>query len=437
MIDREVGCTGWQRMNRRRWIAGSSGMALGWTAIAEALAREAESKNDRTPAKSIIVLWLQGGPSQLETFDPHPNTKIGGDTRSISTSIPNVSISHLLPLTAEQLHHASLIRSMVSKEGDHERATYNLKTGWRPDPTLIHPSIGAVLCHQTKDNIEIPRHVSILSSQWPARGGYMGPSFDAFQLDDPRNPLPNLRSYIPEERQKVRLEGLRNVLEVEFAKGRLQNLNQTKTLQQTATEQAVRMMESEQIQAFDIQREPESIQKRFGDTPFGRGCLAAVRLIETGVRCVEVELNGWDTHINNHQLQSGRCEVLDAALAGTLSLLAERKLLESTLVFCGGEFGRTPSINVSGGRDHWPTGFSVLLAGGGIRPGVVVGETSPEPDESPEKRLDSVHRPVRVEDLHATMLHALGIDHSQELKTPVGRPLALSQGLILPELIDS
>lgn len=430
-------CASWHRMQRRQ-LLGLSAAAVGlsgWTSIAESLARASERESHHQPAKSILILWLQGGPSQLETFDPHPGTRIGGETKAIKTSAKEIQISHLLPKVAEQMHQASIVRSMVSKEGDHERATYNVKTGWRPDPTLIHPSIGSVLCHQTSDNLEIPRHVSILSGQWPARGGYLGPQYDAFKMGDPREPLPNLKSYLSEERQESRLKGLRNVVERSFAKERLRDMNQIKTMHESSTERAIKMMDSEQIKAFDVSLESTQTLASFGDTSFGKGCLAAVRLIETGVRCVEVELSGWDTHINNHALQSSLCNTLDAALAATLQQLAQRNLLESTLVLCGGEFGRTPTINVSGGRDHWPTGFSVLLAGGNIRPGIVVGETSPDPDESPEKRMESVAQPVRVEDLHATMLHALGIDFEQEIKTPVGRPLALSQGNIVKELI--
>ncbi len=158
-------------------------------------------------------------------------------------------------------------------------------------------------------------------------------------------------------------------------------------------------------------------------------------MIETGVRCVEVELGGWDTHANNHNFHVSQCKILDAALASTLNELAERGLLDSTLVFCGGEFGRTPSINPAGGRDHWPTGFSVLLAGGGVRAGTVVGATTDDPDESPEKRNDGVARPVRVEDLHATMLHMLGVNFEHEMHTPIGRPLVLSQGTVVEELL--
>ncbi len=186
------GCESWQRMQRRQWM-GLSAAAMGvsgWTAVAERLALGTERHSQTSTATSILILWLAGGPSQLETFDPHPGTKIGGETKAIATSAKGIQISDLLPQVAEKMHLASIVRSMVSKEGDHERATYNVKTGWRPDPTLVHPSIGSVLCHQTSDNLEIPRHVSILSGQWPARGGYLGPQYDAFKMYDPREPLP-------------------------------------------------------------------------------------------------------------------------------------------------------------------------------------------------------------------------------------------------------
>jgi len=195
--DEAVGCESWWSFHRRRFLH-SGAMATGsllsqglLTKVAERLSIAEESKqNTRLRAKSLIILWMQGGPSQLETFDPHAGSKIGGETKSIETSVSGVQIASLLPRTAEIMHRATLVRSMVSKEGDHERATYNMKTGWRPDPTLIHPSIGSVICHQTKDNLEIPRHISILSGQWPARGGYMGSVLDAFQTGDPKEPLP-------------------------------------------------------------------------------------------------------------------------------------------------------------------------------------------------------------------------------------------------------
>jgi hypothetical protein len=409
---------------------------LGLTHIAESLAYDSDrAKDRRAPPKSIIFLWMQGGPSQLETFDPHPNKLIGGETRGIATSLKGVQIADTLPHIAEIMHHAALVRSVVSREGDHERATYNMKTGWRPDPTLIHPAIGSVLCHQSSDSVEIPRHVSILSNEWPARGGYLGSSYDAFQIQDPKEPLPNLVNYSDPAVLERRLHDLESVVEREFRRGRIKNLDQDKTLHETSTKRARVMMTSDQIKAFDISNEGARIVASFGDTPFGRGCLAAIRLVEQGVRCVEVELSGWDSHINNHELQAGRCKILDSALSALIAQLMERDLFDSTVVVCSGEFGRTPKINVTGGRDHWPTGFSTLIAGGGFRRGVVHGETASDlPDE--KSPLNGVADPVKVEDLHATILSSFGIDFEQQLQTPIGRPLAISQGTVVKNLIS-
>ena len=436
-------CESWRQFQRRRFMSGAATIAGGLlsqgilTRVAEKLAVASESKSaEKMQAKSLIILWLQGGPSQLETFDPHPGSVIGGDTVAMDTSAKGLQIANALPRTAEIMHQATLIRSMVSREGDHERATYNMKTGWRPDPTLIHPAIGAVLCHQSEDNIEIPRHVSILSDQWPSRGGYMGSALDAFKIGDPKDPLPNLKSYADPKVFQDRILDLRDVVEKEFRRGRIRDLDKSKTLHESSTTRATTMMASEQIKAFDIALEPSNIVTSFGNSSFGRGCLAAVRLIENGVRCVEVELSGWDTHVDNHNLQSGRCGILDSALHGLIVQLEERGLLEKTIVMCSGEFGRTPRINIAGGRDHWPTGFSTLLAGGPFRRGHVHGKTSDQLLENGRDPLSGIEQSVRIEDLHATLLHAFGVDFAKEIQTPIGRPLALSQGKILESLLS-
>lgn len=434
-----MGCQSYESMLRRRWLRGMalSGAGLLQTAaltrFAESIARADDVRSKPARPRAMILLWMQGGPSQLETFDPHPGTKIGGEVRAVPTSLSGVSIADTLPRTAEIMHRGTLVRSLVSKEGDHERATYNMKTGWRPDPTLIHPSIGAVLCHQTQSNIEIPRHISILAGEWSSRGGYLGSTFDAFRLGDPKDPLPNLKSYVATDVFDQRISDLEKI-ESRFRRGRMKDLDQNKTLQSISTERAKTMMASEQIQAFEIERETQGVRDAFGDTPFGRGCLTAVRLVEQGVTCVEVELSGWDSHVENHTLQTGRCNILDAALHGLVNLLIERDLFDSTVVMCGGEFGRTPRINVAGGRDHWPTGFSTVLFGGPFRRGYVHGETTSESIEEGKEPLDGVKDPVRVEDLHATLLNGFGIDFSEEMLTPIGRPLARSQGSVITSL---
>ncbi len=402
---------------------------LTWlTPLADLLAVEAEKAPSGKPARSVIMLWLGGAASQLDTFDPHPGTKIGGGVRAIDTAIPGVRFAAGLEQTASVMQDVSLIRSMVSKEGDHERAVYNLKTGYRPVPVLTHPSIGAIVCHELPDaKVEIPTHISILSTQWPARGGFFGAEYDAFQTGDPAKPLPDIKPAAGAEGMDRRVADLQ-VMERAFARGRRPDLEQGKTLHQVTMGKARRMMSSDQMKAFDIGQVPAAERAAYGDTPFGRGCLAAVQLIEAGVRCVEITLNGWDTHAHNTAGQATQVKIFDAAYASLIRNLKQRGLLQHTIVLCGGEFGRSPQINLLDGRDHWPKGFSMLVAGGGFAGGRVIGETDPE--GAKEEPADPVH----VEDVHATVQHLLGIDSSKEIKTSIGRPIALSNGTVVSKI---
>ena len=407
------------RTNRRGFLrfAGLAG-ATWLTPIGHLLAREAEGPA-KSQAQSIILLWMQGAPSQLETFDPHPGTAIAAGTGAIDTAIKNIQLATGLERTAEEMGSIALVRSMVSKEGDHERATYAIKTGFRPDPTVVHPSIGAICCHELEAaGTDIPRHVSILSAQWPARGGYLGDQYDAFRTDDPAGPVPDTQSFLPAARDEQRLKHL-DVVEEAFARGRKRRAEGT--LHREKVADARKMMSSEQLKAFDVSKEPLALRKSYGDTPFGRGCLAARRLIEVGVRCVEVTLSGWDTHANNHSQHCDQLKILDPAFSTLVRDLRERGLLEKTVVLCGGEFGRTPTVNPAGGRDHWPTGFSLALAGGGIIGGQVVGSTDPGGKESPAD-------PVSVGDLHATVLTAVGIDPQKLNQTRIGRTVKFAEG---------
>ena len=313
-------------------------------------------------------------------------------------------------------------------------AVYNIRSGFRPDPTLKHPSIGAVLCHADSRGGDLPRHVSILPGRDAGRGGYLGAKYDAFKIDNPSGRVPDVRRSVDESRFDKRLDDLR-LIEQDFRQGRLKDLESNRTLHGTATDAALRMMSSEQLDAFDVSQEPKAVQDAFGDSDFGRGCLAASRLLEVGTRCVEVSLGGWDSHITNHSLQANACQSLDPALAALLRRLEEREQLDSTLVVCGGEFGRTPNINAADGRDHWPHGFSTLLAGCGIRKGGLVGATSPQPKLDRDNPIQDIEDPVTIADVHSTILRALEIDHEEELDTPVGRPIKRSEGTPIESLL--
>ena len=420
----------------RRSILASTAATTILSTISKALAKDpfvSDQKKQRP--KNVILLWLEGGPSQWETFDPHPQSRFGGEVKAIKTKVPELLISDLLPQTAEIMHHASLIRSLTSKEGDHQRAIYNIKAGYRPDPTLIHPSIGAVVCHEDQETADIPRHISIIPQNSSGVGGFLGAKYNAFKIGDPARPVPDIRSNVPAARAERRIDDLYAVVEKEFRRGRLQKLDMERTLHKTATDAAIKMMSSDQLDAFDVTQESKSLRDSFGDTPFGRGCLAAVRLLESGARCVEVTLGGWDSHVTNHRLQAAGCETLDPALASLIKLLKDRQLLDSTLVLCGGEFGRTPSINPAEGRDHWPHGFSMLLAGCGVAKGRVYGSTSPEPNPEAIQSLSHVENPVTIADLHATIYAALGLQPDLEYHTTIGRPIKRSEGTPIQEIL--
>jgi hypothetical protein len=422
------------QFTRRRALQLTGLAGAGWlTTAAHLLAAEEENAHQRQPAQSIILLWMAGGPSQLETFDPHPGKRIAGGTRAIPTAVPGVLLAEGLEQTAEQMQSIALVRSLVSKEGDHERGTYLVKTGYSPTPTLVHPSIGAICCHELPQELpgglrtDIPRHVSILPNRFPGRGGFLGDVYDAFKTFDPSQKVPDVTARVTDSRFEARLRDL-EVVENAFSRRRPRVAENT--LHRETLRQARMMMTSEQLAAFDISQEPASVREGFGDTPFGRGCLAARRLIERGVRCVEVTLDGWDSHANNHETQRARVSALDPAFAALLRDLRERQLLDRTVVVCAGEFGRTPMINKLEGRDHWPHGFSIALAGGGIGGGQVLGATDPDGGRE-------VQDPQRVADVHATVLAALGIDWTKEIVTPIQRPIRLSEGEPIRRLLAS
>lgn len=411
-------------VTRRNFGRIAAGMGL--SLLLPGVSPRAAEKRGQERVKSLITLWLAGGPSQLETWDPHPGTKIGGETKSIPTKLPGLRIAHLFPRVAEQIHHLSVVRSLTSKEGDHERGAYYVKTGYRPDPTLKHPSIGAVAAHETpadyRKRMQIPIHVSLLKSQWPSRGGFLGPQLDAFKVYEPGSEARNMKSGVEGDRQSRRLNDL-ELLGRSFGRGRFSRLK--RTTQEETRQRALTMMRSEQLKSFLIDEEPDAVKRAYGDAPFGRGCLVARRLVEQGVRAVEVTLDGFDTHANNFEGHKTQAAVLDPAFAALIADLKERDLLDSTVVLCIGEFGRTPTVNGLAGRDHWPHAFSCVVGGGGLQSGVVIGET----DASAAKK--KAKDPVELPDLYATILSRLGMgeNYDKSYDTPIGRPMtAVKEG---------
>lgn len=424
------------RLTRRQVLQASVGARVSFLLPSLGL-RAAESRGRERP-KSLIVLWMAGGPSQLESWDPHPAASVGETAKPINTTVPGLSISELLPQMAEQMHNVSLIRSMVSKEGDHERGTYYAQTGYRPDPSVVHPSVTALISkHLASDQVEIPQHISLASGDGfvVPRGGFLGAEYDAFRVFDPGRNIRNMKPSVSENRQTRRLEGL-NVVSQAFRQQR--PIQAAETLHQNVIDKALTMMSSQQLKAFSIDEESQATIDKYGDSRFGRGCLIARRLVEQGVRAVQVVLSGFDTHVNNLELQSGRFQILDPAFATLIADLKERDLLDSTMVLCMGEFGRTPRVNALQGRDHWPVGFSCVLGGGGIKPGIVIGETDPaaaKDDKTKVTEKTLPKSPITIPDLYATILTTMGLDPYEEIQSPIGRPFQLSEGSPIERLL--
>jgi uncharacterized protein (DUF1501 family) len=388
----------------------------------------------RAAAKACIVVWLAGGPSHIDTFDP----KEGRDTarlKSINTAVDGLQLTELFPTLAGQMKNASLIRSLTSREGSHERGRYFMHTGYAPTGTVVHPSMGSITAMEVGDkNLDLPNFISIGR---PTEGaGFLPPDFAPFVVDNPqaaKGGAVQIKNLAPAGNDDRRFrERMRLLAEQERDFARDRACEETDR-HKAAYEKADKLMHTPLLRAFNLGEEREDLRKAYGDNRFGAGCLLARRLVEVGVKFVEVTLDGWDTHQENFTRVPQLCASLDPGLGTLLRDLQERRMLDSTLVVCMGEFGRTPKIkdNVpNGGRDHYPRVFSGLIAGGGIAGGRVVGS-------SDRDGVDIKDRPVMVGDLLATMYTSLGVDIKKQVISPLGRPLKfVDSGSPIKELLS-
>jgi len=377
--------------------------------------------------RAMILLWMNGGPSHLDTFDLKPGHAIGGEFRPVSTAATGVQICEHLPQLAKQMKHVALVRSMTSKEGSHERGRYLLQTGYLPAGSVSHPSIGSIISDELGEaGAATPSFVSVAL---PSTGaGFLGMSHAAFHIPDANFKPPNAApaAGVNNIRFKRRLGMLKSLEEGFIATRRGQSARDHFEVYQ----QSVRLMHARELAAFDLSNEKPAVRDAYGRTRFGQGCLLARRLVEAGVKCIQVNLNGWDTHINGFARNRENMQTLDAGYASLLRELNDRGLLQKTLVVCMGEFGRTPKINPLGGRDHWPRTWTASLAGAGIQGGQVIGATTADGTEV-------AARPVQVPGLFATFCKALQIDPTKENQTPAGRPITIvNRGTPINELFS-
>ncbi len=367
-------------------------------------------------ADACILLWLNGGPSHIDTFDPKPGRSTGGPFKAIRTRAPGMMLSEHLPRLADRANEIALVRSMSSKEGNHGRAQYYVHTGYAPNATVVHPSLGAWTSARLSDpQAALPSFVSIAGPSFGA--GFLGVENGPFVVQK-AGVAPadvSLPRGVDRSRFERRLAALGTIdARFEEATGDAKVEGRRQVYQK-----AVRLMETPKLDAFDVSGETDATRRAYGDADFGRGCLVARRLVERGVKFVEVVLDGWDTHQNNFDRTRSQMSILDGAFAALLSDLAARDRLGSTLVACMGEFGRTPRINPSDGRDHWPHAWSAVLAGGGVRGGVVRGATD-------DDGANVATAPTTVPDLLATMAQLLGLDPAYTTTTPSGRPISVT-----------
>ncbi|QDU91565.1 hypothetical protein Pla175_49940 [Pirellulimonas nuda] len=381
----------------------------------------------RRRGKACILLWMAGGPSQFETFSPKPGHSNGGETKAISTKVPGIQVSANLPELAGVMDELAIIRSMTSKEGSHPRASFYMHHGYLPMGGVKFPTLGSNVAHQIGDAAnELPSYVRIGDrSQNAGNGGFLGVDYDPLVLSNPTKPPENAKPYSSKDRYQRRL-ALLSGFERDF--GAVQGADVVadhKKLVAAASE----MILSPKMEAFDIEREPQSVRDAYGEGQFAAGCLLARRLIEAGVTFIEVGLGGWDTHQDNFAKVAENCGKIDRPAAALIRDLKSRGMLDDTLVIWTGEFGRTPKINPRGGRDHYPRAFNSMLAGGGVRGGQVIGQTD-------AAGADVTERPVGVKDLFQTVYTSLGIDPSIENQSLIGRPIKLvDEGSPVTELL--
>ena len=373
----------------------------------------------RKQGKSMILLWMGGGPSQFETFDPKPNHANGGETKAISTSVSGIQIAQGWEKTAAVMDDLAIIRSMTNKEGSHPRATYQMRTGYIPSGSVKHPSLAASIAKEISDpEFDLPAVVSV----GPTQGaGFLGVQYEPFMVQDASRMPQNVAPNVPTNRYGRRL-GLLDKLEDEFADrgGDVVVKNHRDLYGKTS-----KMVLSSDLKAFDISDEPTSMKEMYGDSNFGRGCLLARRLVEAGTTFVEVSSRGqggnWDTHDNLYERVGNLTSSIDPATAGLITDLKDRGLLENTLVVLMGEFGRTPRINPRGGRDHYPRVFNAAMAGCGIKGGQAIGSSTADGTAVADD-------PVTANDLFCTICKSLDVDPRHENMSPLGRPMKIVDG---------
>ena len=412
-------------MSRRHFmthLADAGALALPAATLTRSLRLHADELKRNN--KSAILLWMGGGPSTIDIWDLKPGATTGGPFRPIATT-GDAEICEHLPMLAKQMHNLSIVRSMSTREADHSRGRYYMHTGYVPNPSVEHPSYGSVIAHELYDqrpDLEIPPFVAVGGGS--VGPGFLGMTWAPFVVNS-NGDVRNLNVGVDQARLRQRMATL-DLLETHFIK---QNRGEAAEEHRKVLEKTLSLMTSEQMAAFRVRQEPQAVRERYGDSGFGRGCLMARRLVESGVPFVEVDFGGWDNHQNIFPtLRDNKLPILDRAFSALMADLEERGRLKDTVVIWMGEFGRTPRINGNTGRDHWARAWSVVVGGGSFAGGLVVGKTN-------EDGTRVLSDPYTSQDLMSSVCKALGISLQRTFVSKSGRPMKIANsGKVMQEL---
>ena len=404
---------------RRAFLGQAARAAFGITLL-DGLAGRRATAAPTAGGTNVIYLMMRGAMSHIDTFDPKPGREEQGETKAIATKLPGVMFGEHLPLLAGLADRLAVIRSLTTETGAHEQGTYLMRTSYAQLNSIRHPAFGSWALHVLgKRSRDLPGYVLVGNGNEHPGCGFLDPAVTPVPLADPERGLENIArpAYLSQanfERRLSLAERIDGDFKRHYAGRQIEAYDQMYA-------DAVRLMGSGDLAAFDISREDAATRERYGRSRLGQGCLLARRLVESGVRCVEVDFGGWDMHREVFDEMGEKGPELDQALSTLLEDLDDRGLLASTLVVLATEFGRTPRINENAGRDHHPGVFSCVLAGAGVRGGVVHGM-------SDEKAFRPERDPVSVADFTTTLAAACGLPYDKEFHAPNGRPFKIGGG---------
>jgi Protein of unknown function (DUF1501) len=431
-------------MNRRHFlkhVAAYSALAVPGVQFVRTI--NANAQELRRNNKSVIIMWMGGGPATIDIWDLKPGRPTGGEFRPIPTSAPGVMISQHMPKVAEQMRHLAIIRSLTTTEGDHNRGRQLMHTSYTPNPALAFPSLGAIMAHEAPRlggyrEISLPNYVSVGG---PADGpGFLGMNYAPFTVQNPGQPPENISApaslggSVDEKMERIRRrQRLFFTMEDQFMNERAPHLvgeNRAKFADPTKAHSELygkgfKLVASKEGKVFELKGENPKLLEEYGaagtmNSGFARSAVVARRLVESGVSAVELSLGGWDTHGQNFQALANRqLPQLDRAMGTLVKDLVDRGLWGNTVLVWMGEFARTPRINQNAGRDHWARCWSIVVGGGGIKGGQAYGSTD-------QDGMAVATNPTRIGEVFASIYRGLGIDPANQVRDSIGRPFPIA-----------